>query len=70
MSVRQCAICGKPLPEGSAAARKFCNECGTAHRKEIEKQRRDERRKLEREVAAAQPQQQKPIKTLNEKDKR
>lgn len=51
--VRYCAVCGKALPEGSSANRKYCLACG-------EKVHLEQARERSRRVLAAKPKVEKP----------
>lgn len=54
--VRYCAVCGKALPEGSAANRKYCFSCA-------ERIRLDDARERARRVREAKPKAEKPAPT-------
>lgn len=54
--VRYCAVCGKTLPEGSAANRKYCFSCA-------ERIRLDDARERARRVREAKPKAEKPAPT-------
>ena len=42
MKIRECQLCGKPLAENAAAARKYCPECSRVHSRELTRRRRKE----------------------------
>ena len=68
--VKFCKICGKQLPEGSAAARKYCAECGKQHNIELTRIRQERRRKKSAEMREKNSQsEQKPTRMPTEQDR-
>lgn len=43
MKIRNCAICGKQLPENSPWSRKYCPECSYAYARQRSRERNRER---------------------------
>ena len=73
MFERKCLMCGQPLPEGVVASRKYCNDCGIQRKRESEAKRREVRksmRELAKKEESESPKQQKPARTISEKDRR
>lgn len=67
--MRRCQICGKELPIGSSASRKYCQQCSKQHNIELTKLRQQRFSQKRSEARAEQAVIQQPVRELREEDK-
>ena len=67
--MRLCQICGKELPIGSAASRKYCNACAKEHNKELTMLRYQRANHKRAEARAKAEEIKQPIRDLRMEDK-
>ena len=67
--MRRCQICGKELPIGSSAARKYCQPCSKQHNIELTKLRQQRFSQKRSEARAEQAVIQQQVRELREEDK-
>lgn len=67
--MRRCQICGKELPLGSAASRKYCPKCSEEHNRELTRLRYNRANKKRADLRAEQANIPQPVRELREEDK-
>lgn len=67
--MRRCQICGKELPLGSAASRKYCPTCAAEHNRELTRLRYNRMNQKRSEARAEKSAVLQPIRELRDEDK-
>lgn len=67
--MRRCQICGKELPVGSAASRKYCPACSKQHNLDLTKLRQKKFTQKRSDERAKQAEIKQPVRTLRDEDK-